>query len=449
MDLKRYWISAGGALLFLCLSAPGFSSGLKVLEDVPSTYVYPPDGFIPWNLHRATSTLLSLLMGGLSLDDPKGVACALLDTDKDPHSPQNDVVITIIGVNSGSSELLYNVGLKDVRRFGSLGSGERQFSSPVGVAIHPNGDVAVADTGNNRIALLKHDGLRLKWVAALGQKGSAVGQFNAPMGVAFDSKGNLYVADTGNNRIQVREPQGRFHVLKTGILEGPSAIAAIDAGEAWTFHQQGPYANRLAVIDKEGERLQTLTLTGESLAQVTAAEIPDPPVKLFGCAFDYYGNVVATDYAGSCLRKFNQDLKLLVSFGTVGNDDYEFTEPRGIAIHHQFGQVIVAEKKSAQYFWNGADALNLEAKQEGAKVRFKFFLTERALVSAEVTSGGGTTLRGLADGQDLEEGAQELDWSPDPSQVGGDYFLKMRVMATYSSRDRIVKQLSRRFSYTK
>ena len=32
--------------------------------------------------------------------------------------------------------------------------------------------------------------------------GSGNGQFSAPIGVATDGSGNLYVADTNNNRIQ-------------------------------------------------------------------------------------------------------------------------------------------------------------------------------------------------------------------------------------------------------
>jgi hypothetical protein len=446
MRVKRKCLALALAL-FLSPSTWALGAGVKVLEDVPSTYVYPPDGFIPWNLHRITNTILKLLMGGIAFDDPQGVACALLDVHKDVKNPANDVVVTVIGVNSGAGEILYNIGLKDVRRFGSQGSGERQFLNPVGSAVHPNGDVAVADKGNDRVALLKHDGMRLKWVAAIGKTGSAAGQFKAPSGVAFDSKGNLYIADTGNDRIQVRDARGFFKVLPTGPLQGPSALAVIDAGEAWTFHQQGPYANRLAVIDRDGTRLQTFSLSGSPLAQVTAAQVPDPPVKLYGCAFDYYGNLVATDNAKSCLRKFNKDLKFLVSFGKSGDDDYEFQEPRGIAFHHQFGQVIVAERKSAQYFWNGADAVELGTVQEAGKVRFKFFLTERALVTAEVTSRGGGTLKKLLSSQDLEEGPQELAWAPDPGQPPGDYTLKMNVMATYSSRDRIAKEISLRFPW--
>ncbi len=435
------------SVVLVLAAGVAFASGLQVLKGVPSTFVYPTDGFLPFNIHRGTQTMLSLMVPGAAFSDPRGAACALLKGDHDPHSPQNDVVITVIGVNSGAGELIYNVGLKDLRRFGSTGRGDKQFSAPTGAAIDQDGDVAVADTGNDRIALLKHDGMRLSWVGASGKRGSGSGHFIAPMGVAYDSQGTLYVADTGNNRIQVRDTKGRFRVLEAPELEGPSAIAVIDAKEAWTFYQQGPYANRLAVIDRKGTRLQTLTLEGRPLAQAALDQIPDGPAKLWGCAFDYYGNLVATDFEKGALRKFDKDLRYVVSFGSEGEDDFQFFQPRGIAINHQFGQVLVAEKNSVQYFWNGADAVSLKASPEPGKIRFPFFLTERALVTADIQNRGGATVKTLASLQDLEQGPQELDWALDGSVQKGDYVLKMTVMATYSSRDRIAKEMTLPFSY--
>jgi len=425
-----------------------FASGVQVLKDVPSTFVYPADGFLPFNLHRATQTIASIY-AGCRFNDPQGVACALLKTDHDPKSPQNDVVVTVIGVNSGAGELLYNVGLKDIRRFGAVGHLEKEFFQPTGAAIDSDGDVAIADTGNNRIALLRHDGLRLTWLKAVGKLGSRPGQFNAPQGVAYDSQRNLYIADTGNNRIQVMDPKGHFRVLPTPHLQGPSAIAAIDAHEAWTFYQQGPYADRLAVIDQKGARLVTLSLEGQGLAAISSVELPDPPMQLCGCAFDYYGNVVATDFGKSCLRKFDKDLKYVVAFGGPGDDDFQFTEPRGIAIHHQFGQMLVAEKDSVQYFWNGADAVNLKVQSSPTGIQVPFFLTERALVSADILDGSGNPVTHLAKSQDREQGNQEIDWAPAPSVRGGAYTLRLQVMATYSSRDRIEKEISLPVTYTK
>ncbi len=178
-------------------------------------------------------------------------------------------------------------------------------------------------------------------------------------------------------------------------------------------------------------------------------QLPDPPAKLYGCAFDFYGNVVATDIAKSCLRKFDKDLRYVVTFGDEGTDDFQFMEPRGIAINHQFGQVLVAEKKSVQYFWNGSDAVDLKTAQQGPKIHVSFLLTERAFVTAEIKDGHGMVLKKLVGNQDMEQGFQELVWAPDPTVDPGNYQLVLKVMATYSSRELIAKEIIESISFTK
>src|SRR5579859_1748691 len=144
--VRKYLVSI---LLALLVFSAGFgaTSNIKILEDVPSTFVYPADGFFgPINIHRATQTIASLY-AGFSFDDPRGVACALLKSDHNPNQPLDDVMVTVIGVNSGAGELVYNVGLKTINLFGMTGQGDKQFMAPTGVAIDADGDVAVADTG--------------------------------------------------------------------------------------------------------------------------------------------------------------------------------------------------------------------------------------------------------------------------------------------------------------
>lgn len=67
------------------------------------------------------------------------------------------------------------------------------------LTIDEDGNVVVADTGNNRIQQFALDGT---FKRAIGRAGTAVGQFDSPIGVAVNALGVLIVADAGNDRIQ-------------------------------------------------------------------------------------------------------------------------------------------------------------------------------------------------------------------------------------------------------
>ena len=86
-----------------------------------------------------------------------------------------------------------------VLKWGTAGSGDGQFYSPLGVAVDCSGNVYVTDASNHRIQKFTSNG---DFVTKWGSGGSGDGQFNGPYGVAFGSSGNVYVGDTYNNRIQ-------------------------------------------------------------------------------------------------------------------------------------------------------------------------------------------------------------------------------------------------------
>jgi hypothetical protein len=93
-------------------------------------------------------------------------------------------------------------------KWGSLGSGNGQFSTPVAAAIGPNGVVYVSDTDNERIQIFSSVGGFLgKW----GSPGSGNGQFDGPEGIAVDVANRVvYVADGGNFRMQAFSQVGDF-----------------------------------------------------------------------------------------------------------------------------------------------------------------------------------------------------------------------------------------------
>ena len=60
--------------------------------------------------------------------------------------------------------------------------------------------VFVVDKTSTNFQVFDENG---KFISKLGSKGKQDGQFNRPEDLAIDPEGNVFVADTGNSRIQV------------------------------------------------------------------------------------------------------------------------------------------------------------------------------------------------------------------------------------------------------
>jgi sugar lactone lactonase YvrE len=83
-----------------------------------------------------------------------------------------------------------------------------KLNSPQGIAVAGNGDVYIADTGNNVIR--KISGGVISTVAGTGEEGytgdngpAVNATFTSLKGLAVDAENNLYVADSGNNVIRM------------------------------------------------------------------------------------------------------------------------------------------------------------------------------------------------------------------------------------------------------
>jgi NHL repeat len=116
--------------------------------------------------------------------------------------------------------------------FGSQGSGNGQFQSPLGVAVQQSsGNVYVADSGNARVQKFSPGG---SFIAAFGQ-----GRLSFPTSVATDSLGKVYVGDAGNNVVVKFDSDGNFvstidgSGAPQGSFQSLAGIAVDQAGNLW------------------------------------------------------------------------------------------------------------------------------------------------------------------------------------------------------------------------
>lgn len=121
-----------------------------------------------------------------------------------------------------------------------------ELNAPQGIWFDPNGNLYIADTGNNRIRRVDASG-NITTVAGTGAPGyggddgpARAATFAGPTDVVGDRLGNLYVADAGNAAIRKIDPAGTIITLAGGdgsltrptsiTVDGRSRLYLTDAG---------------------------------------------------------------------------------------------------------------------------------------------------------------------------------------------------------------------------
>jgi trimeric autotransporter adhesin len=142
-----------------------------------------------------------------------------------------------------------------------------ELNQPTACALDSSGNLYIADTGNNRIRKVNTAGI-ISTVAGTGAVGSAgdlgpatAALLNGPRGVGVDANGNLFIADTGNNRIREVTPDGIIYTIAGQNIAG----FAGDGGPASAAQFNGPSgllldgSGNLYVADTYNNRVRQLT----------------------------------------------------------------------------------------------------------------------------------------------------------------------------------------------
>ena len=469
-DAVALWASVV-CVAALAPPAAAQSSELEIGEQpAHTTLVYPPFAHT-LGIHRARPSHLALFLGDRTrFDDPQGLAAVKFASDDDPDARGDDFQLTLFGVNSGRGEVLYNSSMQTLAIYGRTGGGRDELDRPHGIAATVDGRVYVADTGNRRV-------VRLRWdSSARSLSWSGSWSAPAPFDVAADTRGDVWVSDREANAVL------RFADSAAGAgtrllppplaagdrwplpddVEAPLGLAVMDSLDPWLQ----PNATRLYLVDRDGGRLRAYDTRGRVVAAIAAADLPDgEAVRFFYVEIDYFGNVYVSDPAGGRIWKLDSRLRLLDSFSGPGPVESALEEPRGIAIWKRFGQVFVAERDGAQYYFVGTDfravSEPLEIRraprsgEEGSAWSMDLFLTEAATVSIAFLDASGDTLAAADTGVALA-GPRTISWDDtdwtEPGAAGweeGAQRVVVQARPTYSSRRRFARVKELPFVWTR
>lgn len=174
--------------------------------------------------------------------------------------------------------------------------GPDPLSHPYGLGIDPEGNLWVVDGDNDRFQILAPDGTHLEtWGTPGAEEGefeffTPASGFGVPYGdVAFDAEGNIYVADTGNQRVQKFAPDRSFLLAwgsegkDDGQFVSPSGIAV---GLDGTVYVSDEKRGDVQMFDADGRFLATIGSFGSDPGEFDSA---------LGVAVDEAGIVYVSD----------------------------------------------------------------------------------------------------------------------------------------------------------
>jgi hypothetical protein len=243
------------------------------------------------------------------------------------------------------------------------------FNQPFDVAADLNsGSVYVADEVNQLIRKITSAGVVTTLAGQINGSGTNNGtgsaaRFNGPSGAAVDGNGNVYIADFGNEVVRKISPAGVVANLagKAGVagtnngtgtaarFSGPAGVAVDGSGNVYVAEYQNHAIRKITpagVVTTLAGRLGT---SGTNNGTGTAARFNHP----IGVAVDTSGTVYVGDYWNHAIRKITSAGVVTTLAGLVGTSGTN--DGVGVAARFYYPQDVAVDGSNYVYV---ADAGN-------------------------------------------------------------------------------------------
>jgi len=245
---------------------------------------------------------------------------------------KRDVSVKVNGEQVHGSPFVVTVKHRQYRpvsSFGHQGSTAGMLRKPWGLAVNERDEIAVTETGNNRVLVFSSDGT---YIRSFGTKGDKQGEFNYPAGVAFDRfNGNILVVDNGNQQVKIFSEDGNYlsHIGNKGNLDHqlsrPLGLSVDNDGN-------------IIVADRDNKVVKLFSRTGEAVHKIVGKGSFSCPFHCVQCN----NYVIASDSHEHCINVFDRVGNFLYKFGKKGEEDGEFNNPHCLSVD-KVGHLMVCD----------------------------------------------------------------------------------------------------------
>lgn len=249
----------------------------------------------------------------------------------------------------------YTPGGSLINRFGTLRNAadtdpveDTDLTEPTAIAVDDDGYIYVTDSYLNRVVKFAPDGSVID-VWGKGpckcEMGSGNREFYAPVGIAYDHEGHVFVAEAGNHRIQKLSTDGRFISMwgSEGTGNGQfkfafQYFADIKAASDYFSHagMDIDKDGNLYVVDSDNNRVQEFSNDGTYIRQWTGLNKP------LGLAIDPDGDFYVGNTGNSTVMIYDSSGNPPIEVGGPGYLPGEFDGMTGLAVNSS-GEVYIAE----------------------------------------------------------------------------------------------------------
>ncbi|MFI5285593.1 MAG: NHL repeat-containing protein [Candidatus Dormibacteria bacterium] len=204
---------------------------------------------------------------------------------------------------------------------------------PSGMEIAPNGNVIIADTGNDQVAEYSPTGT-LVWrvgsegnAAPCGSNPTGFPQFEQPRDAGVDSAGNVYVADNGNGRILKLNGTNGKCLVKPFKLPGGGAPIGVTVSPTGA-----PVASQLVYAANGNNSQINVFSTSGAVVKTISSSSGCTLNRMRDAAADASGNVYVANYVSNNILEFSSTGACVRSWGKKGSATGQFMNPYGVAI---------------------------------------------------------------------------------------------------------------------